>query len=301
MGEILFEGRFVNRSVDASDLSAIATANNRDDVTSIWGSIKDFFCGTKVEAAKLAFYDVIHGESDNRLDSFHDLYKMVSETYRDRFQYQAVDSQTIKVSIKGTDFCQSLPVASRKMTANALDTILEGRLENSSSDVAQLKKDISRSSYNITVGSDVVKYRADDGVDRITKESAVDRFVGDSCNEYQKRILNVLATQCSVLDLAKMGSDADPRFMKFGNDHVMVFDIEKLPSGDIRCDVSYTCMMASESGRFAVYQGVFDVENDANNRGKHKLYGTVEVGASFVIGLDSTDCLNAFHKGTDAP
>ena len=78
---------WISRSINTSDIDNIKIARNLNDVSSIWGKIADFFCGTNKEEAKKELFKLMHPSTtlDTKLNSLSKLKEMASPAWENNF------------------------------------------------------------------------------------------------------------------------------------------------------------------------------------------------------------------------
>ena len=103
-------GSTMDRSISQSEINAISRADSLDDVSSVWGKIVDWFCGTHKEEAKEALFILMHQQHENgmpiedseKLIAFINLKKWVSPANKESFHYEMTDNNRLRLTIKGT-------------------------------------------------------------------------------------------------------------------------------------------------------------------------------------------------------
>lgn len=95
---ISLQGTLLNRAISAAEIETIRSAKSMNDVSSIWGKIADWFCGTKKEEAKAALFNMINNQG-NALEEFKCLRRMASNAYKDRFEISVKNNNDADVKL----------------------------------------------------------------------------------------------------------------------------------------------------------------------------------------------------------
>lgn len=80
-------GGYINRSISHSEIQNIKNARTLNDVSSTWGKIKDWFCGTHVEEAKKNLFFLFNDKvaTKDKFVAFETLKDLSAEPYKENF------------------------------------------------------------------------------------------------------------------------------------------------------------------------------------------------------------------------
>ena len=280
MMSIVLEGNRFDRTISEAEFAAIQSAKDSRDVTSVWGRIQDWFCGTRKEEAKQALFIFLNEEREGseRLASFNTLYKQVAGPYKDNFDCKILEGNQFVVSITcgNREFtlnqpCQSKPVVA-KIDAGLKKEFSAGAV------LKQLKLDVHRQDCSFSGGGYDLRYIRGDGIGEQTKIEGVERFLNDCNTDYQKYMLNILASQSGIGELLAFNINENKAYPPEGSDRFFNVDVHKLRSDNIRVDIVYR--NAADSEFFEMHA-------------PDEYYKAIQIAASFVIGSEQTVCLKA--------
>ncbi|MDD2051495.1 hypothetical protein NPS46_02900 [Pseudomonas putida] len=307
MASIVFEGSWYDRSISDAEFAAIKDAKDIRDVTSVWGRIQDWFCGTRKEEAKQALFIFLNEEREGseRLAAFNMLYKQVAGPYKDNFDCKILEGSQLAVSITcGSEaFTLEQPFQGelfieRNAIVKKIDEGLTNDLAKGETPDEQFKKDVPRQTCSFCGDGYDLSYKVNDG--KVNKLEEVGRFLNGCKSAYQKNILQILVSQSGIAELLdyKVKKDKEDNKAKNvppdGSGRLYNMDVRKLPSGDMRVDIVFENSLTSELLR---------IDQEAKAQGEEFLrgeyYKSVQVEASFVIGSEHTVCLNAEYSFMD--
>lgn len=82
-------GGWISRSISDSDVQEIKNARTINDIGSIWGKIKDWFCGTHKEEAKRILFSLLNDRvtTKDKVVAFERLRELSSEPYKENFNH----------------------------------------------------------------------------------------------------------------------------------------------------------------------------------------------------------------------
>lgn len=82
-------GGWISRSISDSDVQDIKNARTINDIGSIWGKIKDWFCGTHKEEAKRILFSLLNDRvtTKDKVAAFERLKELSSEPYKENFYH----------------------------------------------------------------------------------------------------------------------------------------------------------------------------------------------------------------------
>ncbi|MFV3398180.1 hypothetical protein [Aeromonas veronii] len=82
-------GGWISRSISDSDVQEIKNARTINDIGSIWGKIKDWFCGTHKEEAKRILFSLLNDRvtTKDKVVAFERLKELSSEPYKENFNH----------------------------------------------------------------------------------------------------------------------------------------------------------------------------------------------------------------------
>ena len=280
MTSIVLEGNRFDRTISEAEFAAIQSAKDSRDVTSVWGRIQDWFCGTRKEEAKQALFIFLNEEREGseRLAAFNTLYKQVAGPYKDNFDCKILEGNQFVVSITcgNTEFTLKQPCQSELVVAK-----IGAGLDKEFSRGAvpkQLKLDVHRQDCSFSGGGYDLRYIRGDGIDEQTKVEGVESFLNDCKTGYQKYMLNILASQSGIGELLVFNINENKAFPPEGSGRFFNIDVHKLRSDNIRVDIVYENAATSEF-----------LEAHA----PEDYYKAIQIAASFVIGSEQTVCLKA--------
>lgn len=282
MMSIVLEGNRFDRAISETEFAAIQNAKDSRDVTSVWGRIQDWFCGTRKEEAKQALFIFLSEEREGseRLAAFNTLYKQVAGPYKDYFDCKILENNQFVVSITcgNTEFKSQQPFQNEpvmeKINAGLDKEISRGAVPK------HLEFDVYRQDCSFSGGGYDLRYILGDGIDKQTKVEGVESFLNVCKTGYQKHMLNILASQCGIGELLIFNIDKNKAFPPEGHDRFFNIDVRKLRSDNIWVDI--------------VYKNTADSDSDfLDARAPGDYYKAIQIAASFVIGSEQTVCLKA--------
>lgn len=151
---IALNGGWISREISFSDVEKIKNAKNIDDVSSVWGQIKDWFCGTNKESAKKELFKLLSPATtlNEKKDAFNNLKNMAGAAHARDFIVGDDGSLKIVASEK-TVF--SLAVKNESYQGEDCDCASKSITEDIAKDVVgsrnviseQFDADINRGSY----------------------------------------------------------------------------------------------------------------------------------------------------------
>ncbi|HCZ4708616.1 TPA: hypothetical protein O3H02_004282 [Salmonella enterica subsp. enterica serovar Saintpaul str. CFSAN004144] len=247
-GTISLNGTRFNREITKSDIASIASATNVDAVSSTWGRIVDWFCGTKKEEAKKELFGFIHNDlSHQKIDHFTKLKNMVSPAYKDNFTYEVSHREDglfnfdfkIKdvLEIYNVNTTGKVEEVSEKVSLCLNEMVYEG-----SESLEQLKKDIVRCTYYC----EGIKYR--DG--SLTAEK-LEEFAS-SMSQEQRKSLDLIASQTGVIAVRKGIELIGDGRVFVGNPELLEISMSKDEAGVVQ--VELTMKQNHEKVKFEVYK-----------------------------------------------
>ncbi|VVO79215.1 hypothetical protein [Pseudomonas fluorescens] len=288
MPAVMFEGSRLSRSIDNTNIEDIKNVKTLAK-TIAWDKIKDWFCDTHIDKAKVALYDLYCGTSDDvQLAGFNTLYTLVAATFRCEFDYEVRNESSVEIAIGKIGISQTFQLPTDTPTAEIVDSIKTVRADQDAEEcLAQLETDAHRLSLCFHNNGETYRYSPEDGVDSKLKKESVKKFA-DECTLYQQRWLGMLASQMGILDLIGISNKHDPSVVSAANKDNRDINIYRLPSGHIRVDIFYkTDFPLDEAGDTTWL----------NMKTQLNAYDTFTLTATFIIGPDHTVCLQADCKG----
>ncbi|MGL5126940.1 MAG: hypothetical protein ACRC7D_01885 [Aeromonas popoffii] len=184
------DGTRFNRTINQDEISSIASATSVDNVSSIWGRIADWFCGTKKEEAKKELFGLLHNDSGlQRVEHFTKLRDISSPAYKDNFHYEASHGENglfnVNLKIIGV-----LEITDIKTPGKFEEVSEKIKLENNegSENLEQMKKDIARFTYHC----EGITYDGSLTVDKLEEFTS-------SMTSNQKKTLDLIASQTGMI------------------------------------------------------------------------------------------------------
>ena len=292
MTSILVGGGWLDRRIDHAEIEAIKSAESIHDVSSIWGRIQDWFCGTRKEQAKQDLFILMSERSGQteKMAAYCSLHNKVAEPYRRNFNCAICEDDEGRKFVAWID-CdgrrleveQSLPDKKFELI-KVVKSLEENYFKQAG---GQLDLDVHRQNCSF-YGDDLdLRYEVGDGIGNDVKREAAKEFLKGCANDYQRKMLNILASQCGIIDLIGQETKRDKRFSVLGNEYFLNIEVNKLPGDNVRVDIVFeNTIPANEK-----YDDLL-----ASMRENERPYRNLQVVASFVIGKDKTDCLNADYS-----
>ena len=295
MTSILVEGSRFDRGISHAEIETIKNAQSIHDVTSAWGHIQDWFCGTRKEQAKQDLFIFMNKdrEGSERLAAFNQLYKQVAAPYKDNFDYEILDDNrfVVLIALGKAKLELEIDQSGLDRLSGIVAEIEQERniraYKPGSNGVEQLERDIHRQNCSFYGGGLDLSYKVGDKTPPEVKYDAARKILARCVNDYQRNMLNVLATQCGVLDLIGMKTKEDKRFASLGDRCCFNIDVHKLFSGNVRVDIVFENTIPSEER----YKNLLDLMSE-----DERIYNRIQIAASFLIGKDKTVCLNADYS-----
>lgn len=289
--EMSFEGRRFDRRMDAVEFESVQNAQDIHDLTSTWGRIQDWFCGTRKEQAKQDLFILMkdtYGKAE-KMAALCRLYNETAEPYRRNFNCEVREGNEGRKLVSSID-CDGLlleveqPVPDKLVEFKVVRSIEDNYFEKAG---GQLDLDVYRQNCSFYGGGQDLRYKVGDGIDNDVKRKAVKDFLKGCASDYQRKMLNILASQCGIIDLIGQETKRDKRFFVLGNERFLNIEVNKLPCDNVRVDIVFeNTIPANEE---------YD-DHLASVGENERPYRNLQVVASFVIGKDNTDCLNADYS-----
>ncbi|WP_261642637.1 hypothetical protein [Erwinia mallotivora] len=282
-------GSRVNAHISLSEIDRIQKATNKNDVPSLWGKIKDWFCGTKTEKAKICLYEIYNEATDNKqkLNAFFTLINLVSPAYKNRFKF-SLDDNSIKIKIADVDRSErkiELPEDQHGL----LDSINDHFGHYSSKETIKgLKQDINRADYKFSFYDkeydfdhrDKSKYQ--ELYNLKSKEQLINEL---TLGDHQKKYLGILASQALPLAMLSLRSD----YRTLGSKHDLSFSVTTFAIKNslhydkhLKIDMQFSNKIPEVMREFDESQG---------------LYPEVKCTASFLINSEKTCLLSCEWQG----
>lgn len=283
---IALAGTRFDRSLSEKEIAKIKDAKDPSEITSIFCRITDWFCGSNKEAAKLALYNVLKEDHSDtkKLSGFLQLQRLSSPDHKKNFDLQIISPETIKASISGLlimdiNVDHRLAPAMEKIQKDYGWNTLEERIDI-------LKKDFPRLNFCFN-GTDF--YSVSDKIPHDEKIDYIESFLENkTSNQYQQKMLGILATQSSVLALKSMAMEhISNKFQPLGANHKICYNIQNLQSGDIQVDIQYSNHMPSKFAK---------IREELGNP-----FTDVALDATFIIGKKNTLCTKIECWGDGCP
>ncbi|WCH23629.1 hypothetical protein [Aeromonas salmonicida] len=189
------DGTRFNRKITESDMEKISSATNINDVSSIFGNIVDWFCGTRKEAAKAELFHLIHSELGyQKIEHFTKLKNMASPVYKDNFTYQASNCENgsfnVDLTIMGVLEIRQVNTPGKiEEISEKVKSSLDLKIIEGSESLEQIKKDIGRFTYHC----EGVTYQ-----DGSLPEETLKAFTS-KMSPNQKKSLDVIASQTGII------------------------------------------------------------------------------------------------------
>ena len=291
MTSILVEGSRFDRGISHAEIETIKNAQSIHDVTSAWGHIQDWFCGTRKEQAKQDLFILMSERSGQteKMAAYCSLHNKVAEPYRRNFNCAICEDDEGRKFVAWID-CdgrrleveQSLP--DKKFEPIKVVKSLEKNYFKQAG--GQLDLDVHRQNCSF-YGDDLdLRYEVGDGIDDDVKREAAKEFLKGCANDYQRKMLNILASQCGIIDLIGQETQRDKHFFPFSSSgRIFNVEVNKLPCDNVLVDIGFEHTIPAS-----------DYSDDVLASFEAIPYRKLQVAASFLIGKDKTVCLNADYS-----
>lgn len=116
----------VDRCLTEAEFHEIGKARHVREVTSWLGTLADWFCSTRKEAAKRLVYHIQHAKDPQiRLTSGVALQKLVAAPDKAHFRFESVDETTVKFRVCAQSIRHEVTVAPTRALAAVRDAILK--------------------------------------------------------------------------------------------------------------------------------------------------------------------------------
>lgn len=290
--EMSVEGSRFDRHINAVEFDAVQNAQDIHDLTSIWGRIQDWFCGTRKEQAKQDLFILMkntYGKAE-KMAAFCRLYNEAAEPYRRNFNCEVCEDNEGKKLVSSID-CDGLilkveqPVPDELVESKVVKSIEDHYFEEAG---GQLDKDVFRQNCSFYGGGQDLRYKTGDGIGGKVKRKEVTDFLNGCASAYQRKMLDILASQSGIIDLIGQENQRDKHFFPFGSSgRIFNVEVNKLPCDNVRVDIVFAHTIPDNQ--------MFD-DVLAKMREDERPHRSIQVAASFLIGKDETVCLNADYS-----
>lgn len=112
---VTLEGRRFSRSISTSDFNDIKNSNSQNDISSIWGRIADWICGTKKEEAKKLLFEIYKSTGEKSNAAFNSLRNLCGDGHKGNFTKEIKDGivkfKIIENEIAGKEILEVLNIS----------------------------------------------------------------------------------------------------------------------------------------------------------------------------------------------
>lgn len=270
--------------INTDEVNRIKGAKSKKEVRSVWGRIKDWFCGTHKEKAKQALFDLYDAQDNKvRVEAFSTLRHLAAPGFKDAFVI-STDPDKNTLTLKIADEVE-VELSNADNDPYHLLQEITAKYGNDSTEerVSALKRDINRSEYTLSTTDGIIYYKAGDGISDEEKKASVDTIKG---TDYQRKMVGILATQSLILAMQGVRSE----FISFGEAGInddsrkQHFTVTMLPSDVIKVDIQYEKENA--------------LDMIAELPEEMKVHRKITLKSSFLVEKDQTHLLYASWNGS---